>query len=61
MQKYSDKKNKRKIVCNEKYIKDEKLGTIENFNGEVIKKDENEIHILYKKEDLQAVKIISKV
>ena len=45
-----------KIVYDEKYINDENLGSIKDINGEVIKKDENGIHILYKKEDLQAVR-----
>ena len=44
------------IVYDEKYINDENLGSIKDINGEVIKKDENGIHILYKKEDLKAVR-----
>ena len=44
------------IVYDEKYITDENLGSIKDITGEVIKKDENGIHILYKKKDLQAVR-----
>ena len=44
------------IVYDEKYIKDEKLGPIRDDNGDVIKRDENGIHIEYKKEDLEEVR-----
>ena len=44
------------IVYNERYIKDDKLGSIRDDEGSVIKKDENGVHIIFKKEDLEEIR-----
>ena len=44
------------IIYKEKYINDEKLGSIKDENGDVIKTNENGIQINFRKEDLEEIK-----